>query len=113
MLTTQVKLKEESDILHNIRKREMIDKINKGTGVEKREKEEKKKIHDQFGIASGILNTRNLLLAPITNVINQSDKVCTYFKTSPNLRFYFILNRNLLCSGHLLISKSILGPTHS
>ena len=76
MLTTQAKLKEESDILHNIRKREMIDKINKGTGVEKREKEEKKKIHDQFGIASGILNTRNLLLAPITNVINQSDKVC-------------------------------------
>lgn len=70
----QAKLKEESDILHNIRKREMIDKINKGTGVEKREKEEKKKIHDQFGIASGILNTRNLLLAPITNVINQSDK---------------------------------------
>ena len=53
----------------------MIDKINKGTGVEKREKEEKKKIHEQFGIASGILNTRNLLLAPITNVINQSDKV--------------------------------------
>ena len=43
MLTTQAKLKEESDILHNIRKREMIDKINKGTGVEKREKEEKKK----------------------------------------------------------------------
>ena len=55
----------------------MIDKINKGTGVEKREKEEKKKIQDQFGIASGILNTRNLLLAPITNVINQSDKVCS------------------------------------
>merc|ERR1712156_443694 len=54
----QAKLKEESDILHNIRKREMIDKINKGTGVEKREKEEKKKIHDQFGIASGLLNTR-------------------------------------------------------
>ena len=76
MSTTQAKLKEESDILHNIRKREMIDKINKGTGVEKREKEEKKKIHEQFGIASGILNTRNLLLAPITNVINQSDKVC-------------------------------------
>ena len=76
MLTTQAKLKEESDILHNIRKREMIDKINKGTGVEKREKEEKKKIHEQSGTASGSLNTRNLLVAPITNGINQSDKVC-------------------------------------
>ena len=83
MMTPQAKLKEESDILHNIRKREMIDKINKGTGVEKREKEEKKKIHDQFGIASGILNTRNLLLAPITNVINQSDKVCICTSGAP------------------------------
>ena len=88
MLTTQAKLKEESDILHNIRKREMIDKINKGTGVEKREKEEKKKIQDQFGIASGILNTRNLLLAPITNVINQSDKVCLLNKPKSQILFH-------------------------
>merc|ERR1712038_598236 len=50
------KLKEESDILQNIRKREMIDKIHKGT-VEKRKKGEKKKLNEQFGIASGLLKT--------------------------------------------------------
>ncbi len=71
----QAKLKEESDILHNIRKREMIDKINKGSGgVEKREKEEKMKIHQKFDIASGLMKTRNLLLAPIDTIIDKHDE---------------------------------------
>ena len=61
------KLKEESDILQNIKKREMVDKIAKGS-VEKREKVEKKKIQNKFGIASGILNSRALFLAPITGI---------------------------------------------
>ena len=36
--------------------------------VEKREKVEKKKIQNKFGIASGILNSRALFLAPITGI---------------------------------------------
>ena len=70
------KLKEESDILSNIRKREMIDKLNKGEATEKREKEVKKKIQENqtYGIASGLLKTRNLLVAPITSLDENQDQ---------------------------------------
>jgi hypothetical protein len=61
------KLKEESTILKNIQKREMMDKIHKGS-IEKREKQEKKKLQEHFGIASGIIKSRVLLVAPVTPV---------------------------------------------
>ena len=65
------KLKQEEDILSNIRKREMIDKLNKGDATDKRNKElVKKKLQENqqnYGIASGLLKTRNLLVAPITS----------------------------------------------
>lgn len=67
------KLKEESDILQNIRKREMLDKINKEGSVEKREKEEKKKLHHQFDIASGILKTKSLFLAPLAATVAEEN----------------------------------------
>ena len=66
------KLKEESDILHNIQKKEMADKISKGS-IEKREKVEKLKIQNQFGIASGILKSKALFLAPITGMENEHE----------------------------------------
>ena len=50
-------------------KKNMIDKIHKGNDcIEKREKTEKKKLNEQFGIASGLLKTRNLLMAPVANI---------------------------------------------
>ena len=41
--------------------------------VEIREKEEKKKIEEKFGIASGILKSRALFLAPITGMENENE----------------------------------------
>ena len=84
----QQKIKVESEILQNIRKREMIDKINRGA-VEKRQKEEKKKIHEQFGIASGLMQTKNLLLAPITTINeSESDLIDTEEKETKALPRY-------------------------
>lgn len=62
------KLREESSILKNIQRREMMDKMQNSSQLEKREKEEKKRIHHQFGIASGLIRSRALLLAPIAPV---------------------------------------------
>lgn len=97
----QAKLKEESDILRNIRKREMIDKINKGTGVEKREKEEKKKITQQFGIAQGLLNTRNIFLAPIASIDESENDLLIPPPESDHPNQRRIVRRVVNCKLHL------------
>ena len=87
------KLKQEEDILSNIRKREMIDKLNKGDATDKRNKElVKKKLQENqqnYGIASGLLKTRNLLVAPITSMFdheNHQDLIPPPASDHPNER---------------------------
>jgi len=61
------KLKEESSILYNIKQRE------KTSGkLAQREREEKKRIQDEFNIANGLFKSRAVFMAPGTSLVSSS-----------------------------------------